>query len=153
MRINKSNLLYFFLFLLLNTFFCSCSKTISEDDIVPHVFVQGTIYLEYHSELNSIGNALYFDEIGTSTGYKGHGFIVVRTSSSEFAVFDASCTNDVEADEHVEVDEALAVCPICESQYSLLTGAWPLNNSVAKYKLKGYRNTYYSSRNELKVRN
>lgn len=153
MSINKSNLLYFFLFFLLNTFFCSCSKTISEDDIVPHTFVKGTIYLEYYNELNAIGNALYFDEIGTSTGYLGHGFIVVRTSPTEFAVFDATCTHDIEAEEHVEIDGTLAVCPICESQFSLLTGAWPLNNSVAEYKLKGYRSTYYPSKNELRVRN
>jgi nitrite reductase/ring-hydroxylating ferredoxin subunit len=123
------------------------------DEIIPYVPVKGTIYLEFYSELNSVGNALYFDEIGASTGYYGHGFIVIRTSTSEFTVFDATCTNDRDSDEHVEIVGSYAECPVCESKFSLLSGGWPFNDSAAKYKLKEYKNTYYSSSNTLIVRN
>jgi len=149
----KSNLLHFFLFLLLNITFWSCSDTTDEDDIVPYTYVNGTIRLDYYNDLNAIGNALYFDEIGTSVGYNGHGFIVVRTGTSEFAVFDATCTNDIDSDEYLEINGSYAECPVCGSKFSLLTGGWPFNESVAKYKLKEYQNTYYSSNNTLKVRN
>lgn len=153
MTINKSNLHYFFLFLLLCLVFCSCSSSSEEEEIIPSVYVNGTIYLNFHSELNSVGNALYFDEIGTSTGYQGHGFIVIRTSTTEFSVFDASCTHDKDEMEHVEINGTFAECPICNSKFSLLTGGWPFNNSVAKTKLKEYRNSYSSSSNTLNVRN
>lgn len=150
---NKSNLLHFFLFLLISIPFYSCSETTDENDIVPYTYVSGTIYLDFYSELNSIGNALYFDEIGTSVGYNGHGFIVVRTGTYEFTVFDATCTNYVDYDEHVEINGSYAECPVCESKFSLLTGGWPFNNSDAKYKLKEYKNSYSSSNNTLHVYN
>lgn len=153
MNSNKSNLLYFFLFFLLNITFCSCSKDTNVDEIIPYTFVNGTIYLDFHSELNSVGNALYFDEIGTSVGYNGHGFIVIRTSTSEFAVFDASCTYDSDSNEHIKIEGSYAECPVCESKFSLLTGGWPFNDSVAKDKLKEYKNSYSSSNNTLNVRN
>lgn len=153
MNSNKPNLLYFFLILLLNITFCSCSKDTNVDEIVPYTFVKGTIYLNFHSELNSVGNALYFDEIGASVGYKGHGFIVVRTSTSEFTVFDATCTHDTDSEEHVVIKGSYAECPVCKSKFSLLTGGWPFNDSVAKYKLKEYRNSYSSGSNTLNVRN
>ncbi|PKQ65896.1 hypothetical protein BZG02_02520 [Labilibaculum filiforme] len=153
MKINKSNLQYFFLFLLFNTTFCSCSKDTNVDEIIPYSYVKGTIYLDFYSELNSVGNALYFDEIGASTGYNGHGFIVVRTSTSQFVVFDASCTHDPESEEHLEIDGTYAKCPVCESKFSLLTGGWPFNNSVAEYQLKEYRSSYSSGNNTLSVSN
>ncbi len=153
MNSNKSNLQYFFLILLLNLTFCSCSKDTNVNEIIPYTYVKGTIHLDFYSELNSVGNALYFDEIGTSTGYYGHGFIVIRTSTSEFAVFDASCTNDKDSDEHVEIEGTYAECPVCESKFSLLTGGWPFNDSVAEYKLKEYKSTYYSGSNTLLVSN
>ncbi|MBN2596743.1 MAG: hypothetical protein JXR82_08185 [Marinifilaceae bacterium] len=153
MNYNKSNLPLFFLFCLINITFCSCSTDTNVDEIIPNVPVSGTIHLNFYSELNSVGNALYFDEIDASVGYNGHGFIVIRTSTSEFAVFDASCTNDRDSDEHVEIKGTYAECPVCGSKFSLLTGGWPFNDSVAKYKLKEYGNTYYSGNNSLKVRN
>ncbi|WP_461630503.1 Rieske (2Fe-2S) protein [Labilibaculum euxinus] len=150
---NKSNLPLFFLFCLINITFCSCSKDTNVDEIIPYTYVKGTIYLDFYSELNSVGNALYFDEIDASVGYNGHGFIVVRTSTSEFTVFDATCTNDKDSEEHLKIEGSYAECPVCGSKFSLLTGGWPFNDSEAKYKLKEYRNTYYSGNNTLKIRN
>ncbi|BAX79728.1 hypothetical protein [Labilibaculum antarcticum] len=150
---NKLNLQYFFLFLLINITFCSCSKDTNVDEIIPYTYVKGTIYLDFYSELNSPGNALYFDEIGASVGYNGHGFIVVRTGTYEFDVFDASCTNDKDSEEHVELDGVFVECPVCESKFNILGDGYPFNGSVAIHKLKEYSNTYSSSTNTLKVRN
>ncbi|MDQ1769933.1 hypothetical protein GQR60_09070 [Labilibaculum sp. A4] len=150
---NKSNLPLFFLFCLINITFCSCSKDTNVDEIIPYVYVNGKIYLEFYDGLNSVGNALYFDEIGTSTGYNGHGFIVVRTSTYEFDVFDASCTNDRDSEEHVELDGVFVKCPVCKSKFNILGDGYPFNGSVAIHKLKEYRNSYSSSTNTLNVRN
>ncbi len=152
MSCNKSNLQYFFLFLLLNITFCSCSKDTNVDEIIPYVPVKGTIDLTFYSELNSVGNARYFDEIGPSTGYYGHGFIVVRISTSEFDVFDASCTNDRDSDEHLEIEGILGICPICKSKFNLMGTGQPIEGP-ARYTLKKYRSTYYPNRNTLEVRN
>ena len=149
---NKSNLLYFFLFLLINITFCSCSKDTNIDEIIPYTHVNGTIRLNYYSGLNSVGNALYFDEIGTSIGYNGHGYIVIRTSTSTFSVFDASCTNDKDSDEHLEIEGVLGICPVCKSKFNLMGDGIRIEGP-ARYTLKKYRNTYSASNNTLKVRN
>lgn len=152
MNSSKSNL-YLFLFFLLNITFCSCTTTTDKDCEIPYSYVSGTIYLNFYSDLNSVGNAVYFNEIGTSTGYNGHGFIVVRTGTSEFAVFNATCTNDIDSEEHVEINGTYAECPVCESKFSLLTGGWPFNDSLASCGLEEYSCTYSSSKNTLTVRN
>lgn len=153
MNSNKPNLLIFFLFFLSSITFSSCYTTTDEDCDIPYSYVSGTIYLNYYSGLNSVGNAVYFDEIGTSSGYNDHGFIVVRTSTSEFAVFDASCTYDSDSDEHVEINGTYAECPECDSKFSILTGGWPFDDSEATCSLKEYSCTYSSSNNTLTVRN
>ncbi|WP_372753841.1 hypothetical protein [Labilibaculum sp.] len=150
----KSNLLIFFLFLLSVFTFYSCTYTSDEDCDIPYSYVSGTIYLNYYSELNSVGNAVYFDEIGTSDGYNGHGYIVIRTSTSEFEVYDASCTNDNdEDDDHLEIYGTYVECPTCGSKFSILTGGWPFDDSEATCGLKAYSATYSSSKNTLTVRN
>jgi nitrite reductase/ring-hydroxylating ferredoxin subunit len=153
MNSNKSNLLKFFIFFLLSITFCSCYITTDEDCDIPYTYVSGTIYLNYYSELNSVGNAVYFDEIGTSTGYNDHGFIVVRTSTSEFAVFDASCTYDYSLDDCLEIVGTYVQCPNCDSKFSILTGGWPFDDSDASCCLQEYSCTYSSSKNTLTVYN
>ncbi|WP_421917994.1 Rieske (2Fe-2S) protein [Marinifilum sp.] len=152
MLVNKPNLLYFFIFFSLCLGIYSCSKSTDEDEIIPDVYVSGTIHLEYYPDLNAVGNALYFDEIDTSTAYLGHGFLVVRTSNTEFAVYDASCTHDKDANEHLKIDGSFAECPICGSKFNLFTG-WPFNGSVATHKLKEYKSSYSVQNNTLKVSN
>jgi nitrite reductase/ring-hydroxylating ferredoxin subunit len=116
------------------------------------VYVNGTIHLEFYDALNAVGNALYFDEIDTSIGYRGHGFIVVRTSTTEFAVYGATCSHDREADEHLEIEGSFAECPICQSKFNIFTG-WPFNGSTATIRLAEYKTSYSKANNTLKVRN
>lgn len=151
-HMKQSNLLYFFLLLVFSSVFCSCSKSSNEEEVIPSVYVYGIIRLDYYPDLNAIGNALYFNEIETSTGYLGHGFIVVRTSQTKFAVFDASCTHDRDAEEHIEINGTFAECPICESKFNIFTG-WPFNGSAANNKLEEYKSYYSSNSNTLKVYN
>ncbi len=153
MSINKSNLLYFFLFLLLNTIFCSCSSDNKNKDIVPNWHINSTLYLDYHSELGSVNNALYFSDIGGEpVGYMNHGIIVVKLNTG-FAVYDATCTHDVEAEENVELDGVFAECPVCESKFNILDGGYPFEGSVARYPLKKYNARYSSSSNTLRIFN
>jgi nitrite reductase/ring-hydroxylating ferredoxin subunit len=153
MKSNKSNLLYFFLFLLLSSFFSACSDSKSVDDIVPNWHINATIHLDYHSELNSVGNALYFDEIGGSTvGYKNHGIFIIKLNSG-YAAYDATCTHDVDADDPLELEGIFAECPICESKFNLMDGGYPFEGSIAKYPLKKYKTSFSSANNTLRVYN
>ncbi|RUT79268.1 Rieske (2Fe-2S) protein [Ancylomarina longa] len=152
----QSNLLYFFLLLGFSSVFCSCSSNSNNDEIVPSWHINSTVYLDFFSELNSVGNALYFDAIGgESVGYRNHGIIVVKLNSG-YAAYDATCTHDVDVDEHVELDEdysGIYTCPICGSQFNILGGAYPLDGSVAKYPLKVYKTSYSSSSRTLRIYN
>lgn len=153
MSIIKSNLLYFFLFLLLSTTFCSCSSDNDNKEIVPSWHINSTLYLDFHSELGSVGNALYFSSIGGETvGYNDHGIIVVKLNNG-FAAYDATCTHDIDVEEHVEPDGVFAECPVCESKFNLLDGGYPFEGSVAIHPLKKYRTSYSSSNRTLRIYN
>lgn len=147
MRSNKSNLLYFFLFLLLNTIFCSCSKdSVDIDDIVPYRKINVTLNLTYHTDLTN-NKAIYFNDVyGETVGYNNHGIFVYR-SNNEYFAYDATCTNDVESSEHVILNDpndpnawnSGAKCPVCNSEFLISNGAQPIDGSVAIYPLKKYK--------------
>ncbi|MGQ1908800.1 Rieske (2Fe-2S) protein [Marinifilum sp. RC60d5] len=147
MNVNKSNLLYFFLLLPLSIIFCSCSSnSVDVNEIVPYRKIDVTLDLNYHNQLTN-NTALYFDNVyGELVGYKNHGIIIYR-ANEEYFVYDATCPHDVESSEHVVLNdpddddswEGVAVCPVCNSQFMILTGANPIGESVAIYPLKSYR--------------
>ncbi|NOU58830.1 Rieske (2Fe-2S) protein [Marinifilum caeruleilacunae] len=159
MSVNKSNLLYFFVFFSLCLSICSCSSdSVDVNDIVPYRKIDVSLNLDYHNELTN-NTALYFSDVyGQSVGYRNHGIIVFRANDQYYA-YDATCTHDVEADEHVELNdpddpdawEGVAVCPICESEFLIQNGAFPINESVAKHPLKSYRTS--KSGNMLRIYN
>nr|WP_320118119.1 hypothetical protein [uncultured Marinifilum sp.] len=147
MNINKSNLLYFFLLLPLCLIFCSCSSdSVDINDIVPYRKIDVYLDLTYYNELTN-NTALYFDYIdGNWVGYKNHGIFVYK-SNGQYYCCDASCTHDVEADEHLELndpddDDAWnngVTCPICGSEFILSTESpSPIPGSTAIYSLKSY---------------
>jgi nitrite reductase/ring-hydroxylating ferredoxin subunit len=159
MFVNKSNLLYFFLLLPLYGAICSCSSdSVDINDIVPYRKIDVNLNLDYHNELTN-NTAIYFDDVyGQQVGYKNHGIIVFRANDQYYA-YDATCTNDVESIEHVELNdpddqdawEGVAVCPVCKSEFLIQNGAFPINESVAKYPLKSYRTS--KSGNMLRIYN
>lgn len=153
MKSSQSNLHYFFLILIPLLAFSSCSKDTNIDKIVPYTRVEFE-YLDNENKLGAVGNSIYLDEddiITSSAGYKNHGIIIVRLNEG-FAAFDATCTNDVEADEHVELDGSFAECPICGSKFNVLQGGEPFNGSVARYNLKQYKTSSQSAGNHATIR-
>lgn len=156
---NKLNLQYFFLFLLVNITFCSCSKdSVNIDDIVPYRKIDVELNLTYHNELTN-NTAIYFDDVyGVIVGYNNHGIFVFR-SNDEYFAYDATCTHDVESDEHVILNDpddddewnAGAKCPVCNSEFLIPNGAYPIDGSVAKYPLKEYKTSLRG--NSLRIYN
>ncbi len=125
-----------------------------EDDYrpnpVPNTRVNKIIYLDYHSELNAVGNSKYFGNIG----YRGHGIIVTRTAPQKFIAFRATCPNpdDVDEDTHVELDGSFAVCPMCNAKFNILIDGSPMNEK-SRYPLRSLKTSYKKSGNELRVYN
>jgi nitrite reductase/ring-hydroxylating ferredoxin subunit len=153
MKSRQSNLHYFFLFLLTLIGFSSCSKDTDLDKIVPYSRVQFE-YLDNENKLGAVGNSIYLneDDITTSSaGYKNHGIILVKLSEG-YAAFDATCTNDVESEEHVEIDGAFAICPVCDSKFNILQGGFPFAGSAARYQLKVYNTSSTSEGNHATIR-
>tara|TARA_R110001583_G_scaffold74156_6_gene205605 strand:+ start:9736 stop:10206 length:471 start_codon:yes stop_codon:yes gene_type:complete len=153
MKSRQSNLHYFFLFLFTLIGFSSCSKDTNLDKIVPYTRVEFE-YLDNENKLGAVGSSIYLDEddiITSSAGYKNHGIIIVRLNEG-FAAFDATCTYDVEAAEHVELDGSFAECPICESKFNIQQDGQPFNNSVARFNLKQYKTSSQSEGNHATIR-
>ncbi len=123
-----------------------------EDDYrpnpVPNTRVNKVIYLDYHSELNAVGNSKYFKD----AGYHRNGIIVTRKSTNTFIAFDATCPNDVEEDNHVIIEGSFAVCPICDAKFNILIDGSPMNEK-SRYPLRNLKTSYKESRNELHVYN
>ena len=153
MKPSHSNLHYFFLLLFTLICFSSCSDDTDTDDIVPYTLVSFT-YIDNNNELAAVANSVYLDENNittTSAGYKNHGVIIVKLTEG-YAAFDATCTNDVESENHVVPDGAFAVCPDCGSTFNLLQDGYPFNDQKAIYKLKEYRTSYTSEGNHATIR-
>jgi len=147
-----SNLTQIFSFFFIIISFVSCSDTdsVRKDDIVPYTLVNEQINLSYFykiSDVNLVGNSQYFQDFGGKyIGYRGHG-IIVAIADDGYKAYDATCTYDVDVEEHLELDGLFAVCTLCDSKFNILTG-WPFEGSVARYQLKKYR-TYHNRAEKL----
>lgn len=157
MKSRQSNLHYFFLFLLTLIGFSSCSKGTDINEIVPYTRVKFQTYRNYYPDLENIGTGIYFDsEDGfiTSAGYKNHGIYIINTGDG-FIAMDATCTNDVNSDEHIEVSEEsdqLGICPICGSEFVFLSGG-QVHKGPAKFPLRNYKVFYDPDTKEIRVTN
>lgn len=153
MKSRQPNLHYFFLFLLTLTGFSSCSEDTNIDKIIPYTRVEFE-YIDNENKLGAVGNSIYLDEndvISYSAGYKNHGIILVKLNEG-VAAYDATCTHDVEAEEHIELDGIFAVCPLCESKFNILQGGEPFNGSEARYNLKKYKTSYNETNSHIRIR-
>lgn len=148
MQSNKSNLIYFFLFLLCNTFFCSCSSDSSNNNHpVPDVYFDVEIDLKYYNELTN-NSVIYLDHVGDKQlGYNQNGIFIFRGGNNQFFAYDATCPLDIESDQHVKLNDSKdskkwhngATCPVCKSEFYIPNGAFPVKDSKAKHSLKQYR--------------
>ncbi len=159
MSVNKSNLLYFFILFSMCISICSCSSNaVDINEVVPYRKINTEFELTYLNDLTN-NSAKYFDyNNGKSLGYRNHGIFIYKANDQYYA-YDATCPHDVEADEHVELNDpedktqwsGACKCPVCNSEFLFTNGAYPTNESVAKYPLKSYRTSV--SGNILRVYN
>ncbi|SHF39001.1 hypothetical protein SAMN05444274_10537 [Mariniphaga anaerophila] len=120
---------YFLFFLFLALFSPSCDKI--NDSPIPDVYVSFTVNLNIVNELNVSGNSVYFPNVGYG------GVIVYCEMPGSWYAFDATCTYEAGRSCIVKNDGVLATCPCCESEFVLISGAYP-TKSPATLPLKQY---------------
>lgn len=145
----KSKLLFFFLLcltLLLNN---GCEKKnvekLEDRHIIPYVPIYTVIDLGVggESQLEIPGQPLYQNisrPYGMPLGYNENGIIIIRLSDTEYACWDATCTNCQDLHSHFtqdQLDGEIAECPVCNTQFSLRYGT-PFNANEKIYPLKSY---------------
>lgn len=148
----KSNLIYFFGSILILLTFSGCSSDKDINEIIPYTKVEINLPLNYYSDLNYANTPIHITNYnGRRPGYMGHGIIVMRVGD-QFKAYDATCTNDPQSPEPLEIDGITAVCPICGSTFDLFSGNY-FDNSKAQYPLKEYQTFYSVSTNTLRIFN
>lgn len=101
----------------------SCDR--EYDHVVPDVPVSFTLNLIIANELTVAGNSVYIP-------HEGYGGVVVYCElPGSWYAFDATCTYEVSQTCRVINDGVLANCPCCESQYILISGAYPSKGPAA----------------------
>ncbi len=134
---------YFICFFLLLNIFPSCDKI--NESSVPDVYVSYVVNLIIVNELNVPGNSVYFPGVGYG------GIIIYCEMPGSWYAFDATCTYESKRSCIVINEGVLAECPCCESQFVLLSGAYPVR-SPASIPLKQY-NVSLMNENTLRIYN
>jgi Rieske Fe-S protein len=116
-------------FILLMVIISSCDKI--NDSPIPNVHFTYTINMIIANDLSVPGNSVYF--MGPGYG----GIIVYCEMPGSWLAFDATCTYEASRTCIVKNEGVLAECPCCESQFVLLSGAYPVR-SPASVPLKQY---------------
>lgn len=148
----KSKILFFSVFLFFLAVNSGCGDKFNakagDDHIIPYTPVYTEIPLGAGGEdrLSWNGNAKYF-EISTPNpkplGYRGHGIIVYTSDadSDDFSCFDATCTNCSDLESHFtqkDIRGAVAICPVCRTEFALNAGGYAFDNTEKIYPLKSY---------------
>lgn len=133
-------------FLLVNL---SCEKKFAENlrdkHIIPYVpvYTQIDLGIGGESNLQVPGQPVYqtvSHPDGKPLGYNGNGIVVIRLNDTEYACWDATCTNCADLTSHFtskNFDGEMAVCPVCNTQFSLRLGS-AFNATEKIYPLKSY---------------
>lgn len=135
------------------TIFCltniNCSEKLTDKlrdkHIIPYVPVYTRIDLGIggESNLQTPGQPILLtvsQPDGEALGYNGHGIIVIRLNDTDFACWDATCTNCQDLTSHFskqDLKNEIAICPVCKTQFSLRMGT-SFNSSQEIYPLKSY---------------
>ena len=120
-------------------------EKLRDKHLIPYVpvYTQITLGIGGESNLQVPGQPIYLTSSqpdAKSLGYNGQGIVVIRLNDTEYACWDATCTNCQELTSHFtkeDLDGELAVCPVCHTQFSLRYGT-PFNLTYEIYPLKGY---------------
>jgi nitrite reductase/ring-hydroxylating ferredoxin subunit len=130
----------------------SCKS--SDNDIIPDVFVDFTIDLldPEFVNLSAIGNSDTIDASTHNWGYRSAGYdnngIIIYSGPGEYFAFDRTCPHDYAVNDlsiKVKIDFAVAVCPVCGTQYALSAYGTPISG-VGKYQLKNYKTSFDNDR-------
>lgn len=151
------------LFLILILFFpgiISCEEAHSNNHIIPYVSIETEIplWMPDFQCLTMPSQPVYITESYPKSkplGYNGNGIVVINTGSGEYKCWDATCTKDPDTGIPLEIKGAIASCPECSTEFSLLLGIPLKSNSTENsdkiYPLKEYP-VRKTSNNTLNVR-
>ncbi|MDP4224463.1 MAG: hypothetical protein Q8868_14240 [Bacteroidota bacterium] len=147
-----SKLKFFFLLIFCALLSDSCSR--NNKDIIPDVTVDFTIDLldPEFANLSVIGVADTVDASTNNWGYRSAGFdgngIIIYSGPGEYDAYDRTCPYDYASggvSVKLRLDASVAVCPKCNTKYSLATYGAPVSGP-GKYQLKNYRTSFDGDR-------
>lgn len=107
----------------------SCDK--NYNDVIPNVPFSFQVNMNIVNDLLVPGNSVFFPNAGFG------GVIIYCEMAGSYYAFDAACTNEISRSCIVKNEGVLATCPCCDSQFILLSGAYP-SNGPAIIPLKQY---------------
>lgn len=136
---NGMNKLTYILFFGLPFILSNCKEETGTN--IPEVQVNISINLtraEY-AKISSSGSSMVLPS-STNLFEKGYaGIIVYNLNQNEFLAFDRCCTHNPGEKHALNADGALAICPVCASEFILADGTGSPVKGPAKYILRRYR--------------
>lgn len=151
MNIYKSKISVFFIYIIISTSIYSCSDT-NINNRLQKTNTNINLYLDQYPELLSPGYALYIgSDSGKKVGINQHGIYVVF-NGSEYTAYDATCTYDVDNEEHIIIPnegDLFFQCPICKSEFDIFFGG--ATKKPAKLPLEYYRTILNKSNRTLRI--
>lgn len=150
----KTNLLFFFIFLLAIILSYSFAK--EAHDIVPDTYINIKINMNNH--LIGLNQSKIFTNTMvnvTSLGYNNNGIIVYMANQNEYYAYDRTCTYHVEESIPVDLDinTMFAICPVCSSKYQLFWSGIPTDAGPSNFPLKQYKAVFNPNISELNIFN
>lgn len=124
------------------------TEKIRDKHIIPYVPVYTQIDLNIggESNLQTPLQPLYISlsrPDGKPLGYNGNGIVVIRLNDTEYACWDATCTNCADLTSHFtqqDLEGEIAICPVCNTKFSLRYGT-PFDLVEKIYPLRDYPTT------------
>lgn len=146
MNIYKSKITFFFIYIISSSYIYSCSDTNTNFRLqTPRTNIN--LYLDLYPDLLSIGYPYYLaHDSGEKLGINNHGIYIIF-NGSEYKAFDATCTYDIDSDQHILIPEEGDMffrCPVCKGEFDIFFGY--ARKKPAKYPLAEYK-TYYNTTN------
>jgi len=90
-----------------------------QDHVIPYEPFSFTVNLNIANELAVPGNSVFFPSAGFG------GVIIYCELPGSYYAFDAACTHEASRTCILESESVLATCPCCDSQFVLLSAAYP----------------------------
>ncbi|WP_251619958.1 hypothetical protein [Odoribacter lunatus] len=138
----KSKIVLFSLSVVFSYIFLGCHDDLKRNTTVPYTPIDTRINLGWtdYQDLNFTGRPIYIlysTPAAKILGYNGNGIIVIKTDLDKYKCYDATCTNCIDADTHIEIiqGEQIARCPTCNIQFFLPYGI-PLKREEENDKME-----------------